>query len=613
MQKGFELRKFFSLAFRLVGMVILFSFFSGSSGLIKPASASPQMLAARKQRKVVVFHPPDGYPPVRLLAPAAIQAGRAPQLSSFNIQWIGAWPADARNAFGYAVSIWEAVLDSSVPIQVIAEWDTQLQASILGWSQAVDLQANFSGAPVLNTWYQNALANKLAGTDLRPDQADIEIGMNSRFPYWYFGTDGNPSSTQADFASVVVHELAHGLGFYGTMEVDDGSGYYCSVPFFGCWGLPAQESVFPSIFDQLTEDLSSGSAVSLVQFASPSEALAAALTGGAVYFNGYNAVNANNGQLPMLYAPGTWEYGSSFSHLDDAAYSHTENGLMTPALGPGEVTHNPGPIVCGVFADLGWGVHCTTPVPASTSLYLPIISRGGTVVTGGGIHGSVTLNGSPASGVSLSLLVYDPVSSWTVRQTMTTEGNGGYNFVNLPALTAGQKYLVQYQNSDQLSGRLWMWETQSLTEYAVGQDVQLPTFDITDFVLSLPDPGAALTFPITFTWNTRQPGESYELNVYGDNYRPWWYSSATQDANSFVLTGLPQDPNTQEMFQYNVLYNWVVWVYGEQNSGHGIPLNFRSISFLPPPTGQSLPVRTGASPVGVLAVQRLHAARPGLR
>ncbi|HNB53235.1 MAG TPA: hypothetical protein PK530_14895, partial [Anaerolineales bacterium] len=115
----------------------------------------------------------------------------APQTANITVNYVGAWDAQAQAAFEYAVSIWETQITSSVPIIISAEW-ANLGPGILGGAGAENLFRDFSGAPVANTWYPVALANKIAGTDLDPGGVDIGAAFNSGFSSWYFGTDGNP-------------------------------------------------------------------------------------------------------------------------------------------------------------------------------------------------------------------------------------------------------------------------------------------------------------------------------------------------------------------------------------------------------------------------------------
>ena len=69
-----------------------------------------------------------------------------------------------------------------------------------------------------------AVANKLSGIDLAPNDDDIVANFNSSFN-WYLGTDGN-AGMQFDLMTVVLHELGHGLGFLGSMNGTGGTGYW---------------------------------------------------------------------------------------------------------------------------------------------------------------------------------------------------------------------------------------------------------------------------------------------------------------------------------------------------------------------------------------------------
>ena len=142
--------------------------------------------------------------------------------------------------------------------------------------------------------------------------------------------------------TVVLHELGHGLGFLGSMDVTGG---------IGDWGL----SGFPIVYDRFSINGASQSLLNTMLFPNPSAALGMQLASNDVFFNGLNARNTNGGIAPKLYAPNRWDSGSSYSHLDESAYPNgTLNSLMTPALGPGQAIHDIGPIVRGIFLDMGW-------------------------------------------------------------------------------------------------------------------------------------------------------------------------------------------------------------------------------------------------------------------
>src|SRR5678816_2754872 len=79
--------------------------------------------------------------------------------------------AQRLNAFTFAANLWAARLQSTVTIVVNAKMDPQTctaSSAVLGSAGTTTVHANFVGAPVSNTWYCQALANSLAGTDLSP-------------------------------------------------------------------------------------------------------------------------------------------------------------------------------------------------------------------------------------------------------------------------------------------------------------------------------------------------------------------------------------------------------------------------------------------------------------
>ena len=131
-------------------------------------------------------------------------------------------------AFQYAANIWGSILDSAVPIYVQAVFDPRpctATGAVLGSAGAIQIFANFAGREYDNTWYHVALANKLAGADLAPgangsSADDLVAIFNSELgkpgcltgTFFYYGLDANHGSS-IDLATVLLHELGHGLGF----------------------------------------------------------------------------------------------------------------------------------------------------------------------------------------------------------------------------------------------------------------------------------------------------------------------------------------------------------------------------------------------------------------
>jgi hypothetical protein len=249
------------------------------------------------------------------------------------------FPANAQAAFAYAVDIWADALTSSVPIVVEANYEF-IAGNTLGFAGAANSLRNFPNAPLPNTFYPVALADKLRGVNNNPGQIDITCTFNSS-SNWYFGTDGNTPSGQYDFVTVVLHELCHGLGFFGSASLTNGNG------FLGFDGSPF-------IYDTFTEQQNG---TLLTSLPNGSTTLANAFTSGQLYWGGDEGANANGGNRPRLYAPANWSGGSSFSHLNESTYpAGNVNSLMTPQIGTAEANHNPGPIVLGIFEDIGWTV-----------------------------------------------------------------------------------------------------------------------------------------------------------------------------------------------------------------------------------------------------------------
>ncbi|MCW5592009.1 MAG: PPC domain-containing protein [Burkholderiales bacterium] len=378
------------------------------SSLAGPAAAQQGVVGGEGRPVPLMADPNPSTHRVRPPAEAALRAemGMPSVTATINVNFMssgsmfgnpcGAWSGPAQSAFAYAASLWAAKLQSPVTITVNACW-ASLGPGVLGSAGPVTFARDFAGAPQAGTWYPIALANALAGSDLNTTGAEINASFSSAFvPNWYFGTDGNTPFGQYDFVSVVMHELGHGLGFLGSMDYSGG---------VGSWG---SGTAFPFIYDRFTENGSNQALITA--FANNSTALGSQLISNNLFFDGPNARSANGNTPAALYAPATWNDGSSYSHLAES-FNNTPNSLMTFSLASGESNHDPGPVAMGILQDSGWALASVPPSPGSLSLNLTNTLSSFPVTTGstvfsvsrsGGASGAVTGNLGITGGCTLS-------------------------------------------------------------------------------------------------------------------------------------------------------------------------------------------------------------------
>jgi hypothetical protein len=372
------------------------------------------------------------------------------------------FPDDAKTAFNAAANIWANLIQSSVPITIRVCWAT-LGSGILGQSGGGPLHSDFLNAPLANTWYMGSLANALAGYDLRTDLFDMHITHSLLFS-WYYGTDGNPQQSQVDLMSVALHEIAHGLGFSGSM-------FYSSTTGQWSWGYGYG---IPNIYDTFMRDGTGNPGNQLINtgvYPNPSTALGTALTSDNIYFHGSNAMAANGGQRVKIYAPTTWAGGSSYSHLDYNTFNNTPNQLMVWAISAGESVHDPGPVTIGILEDLGWTTFTSPPPctylidPANSSLFSPSGGTGSLYITtqpgctwtameslgwvditsgtGGSGSGTVNYTISSNGGAERSGTITISGMAFTGTHTITQAGTGATNLLQNPDFESGNTVWLQ--------------------------------------------------------------------------------------------------------------------------------------------------------------------------
>jgi hypothetical protein len=235
--------------------------------------------------------------------------------------------------FNAAAAIWGAFLDSSVAIQVQAQFDPLSPCSpsggVLGSAAAASIVRDFTNAEYPGTWYHVALANKRAGGDLSggPDlnttfNSSVDQGCLGAGTHFYYGLDNATPPGTINLFVVLLHELGHGLGFSSFTSGTTGA-YLGGYP--DIWARFLYDDTLGLTWFEMTQ----------------AQRAASAINPNNVYWNGVNVAVASgflsngrdpsNGQVQM-YTPNPYRPGSSVSHYNTAAFP---NLLMEPSINAG--------------------------------------------------------------------------------------------------------------------------------------------------------------------------------------------------------------------------------------------------------------------------------------
>ena len=242
------------------------------------------------------------------------------------------------NAFQFAANILAQMIASNVAIEVDAQIDP-LGAGVLGSAGPNTVHRDFPNVPVANTWYVQALANKFAGQDLDINTSDINATFSSNFSNWYFGLDANPPVGQFDFATVVLHEIIHGLGFLSLVDVLTGQKFLGRDDVYMRW--LEHHGAFPADYPSMTDTQRQSASFSIdnLHFVGPQlQGASAILTEG------------RTGSHVQMYAPNPIQPGSSVSHFNNTI---KPDQLMEPGISSGKAIHDIG-LAKPLLKDIGW-------------------------------------------------------------------------------------------------------------------------------------------------------------------------------------------------------------------------------------------------------------------
>ncbi|RMG61408.1 MAG: PKD domain-containing protein [Bacteroidetes bacterium] len=267
-------------------------------------------------------------------------------------------PAAAQAAAQFALDVWATKLFQDFPISLDITY-VALPAGELTRTSTV-MVTGFANIPNAGTYYPVALANGLAGCDLRPQEADFTLEINSTIA-WHTDPLTLPGAGTYDLATAVLHGIAHGLGVVATFNYDDG------LPPAECLGTAGSGCYGGSAYAYETF-VENQLGVALRSLTNYSAALGSDLTGDNLFWAGAQGTAAHGGTPPKLHAPLTFVEGQSVIHLDEATYpAGTPHSLLTPILQVAESIHDPGDVVLGMLADMGWAL-ANTPIAFFSAL-----------------------------------------------------------------------------------------------------------------------------------------------------------------------------------------------------------------------------------------------------
>lgn len=333
----------------------------------------------------------------------------------FSIAYDSGVPAEVDNVVNYAVNLLDRAFDTTADtLDIQVKWEPLGEGIVgngTGGDGTITDTKDFLGTPFAfpTPFYRMALANQLAGTDLNGSTPDITVRLNNSLNVpTYFGTDANPGADEVDLATTVIHEILHAMGF-GDLFVFNAS--------TGEGSLKAGDEI-PGIYDTFLENGDRKRITDTALFPTPSVALGNALISNDLFFAGERAIAANGGIPPKIYAPNSYEDGSSILHLDEATFWDASDSLMTPTRSPGIAIHDPGPLTFAILQDLGWKLNPDLKVTQTADNATP--------KTGDTITYTITLT-NIGPGEATNVLLTNTFSAGSLTLTNNTASSGTYN------------------------------------------------------------------------------------------------------------------------------------------------------------------------------------------
>ena len=344
------------------------------------------------------------------------------------------------NVFERAAEILNASLDVTAPVKVQAAFNSMScnsREGELGYAGPEGIEYSLEGQSAI----PHALYNQLVGEDVDPDTSEIYARFNSSIDNndnclsdtnWYYGFDA-PEGYDISLLTVVLHEITHGLGFLSFFPQDGGFGALWNDGF----------NNLTELYDPFSRNLlNAETGEYLIDQAKNDRYLSLRNTSNLVWDGSYvnskatNLTEGVNNDHVQIYAPASYERGSSTSHFDTAL---SPNELMEPTYA--EFEDNAGLALEALF-DIGW-----QPNPDNLPNYAPVLDAIGALALDEDSSLAVDLSGSDHNGDPLvySLATVDsnigavldgtsltltPISNFNGEGTITVQVSDGESVDN---------------------------------------------------------------------------------------------------------------------------------------------------------------------------------------
>lgn len=252
-------------------------------------------------------------------------------------------PDSVQKVVEAAFSVWDKILISPVPIYIHVYWEP-MSGGTLASAGSDRVYKNFENAPLRDVWYPSALADALSGRSINGDNPDIVLKINSNAE-WNLDYEGPQNFRYYDMLSVMIHEIAHGIGFMSSFEMNGSTRVK--------WGIQN----LPFIYDRYITDQAGNGLVNNRFYTNDSEALLKEVTERNIFFEVDSGQYSR--QRPRLHTEIPFSAGASLSHISNSQPAQTDSRdrLMLPTLSLGARYHFPGNGILAILFQMGWALN----------------------------------------------------------------------------------------------------------------------------------------------------------------------------------------------------------------------------------------------------------------